>query len=577
MATSPYISQKVRSEQNLYEDIVIESLKFYGQDIYYIPREIVNKDKVFLDDVPSRFTDAYKVEMYIENTEGFEGEGDLFTKFGIELRDQATFIVSRRRWKQLIGNNLEEKKFRPREGDVLYVPLSESIFQILKVETETPFYQLSQLPTFRLQCELFEYNDEDFDTGINALDDIEYEGAFQYKLTMRDRLGTGSTSSLPSATTDIDLNGAVTSITSTVAGRGYTTAPTITFPLPDSDSTNSKFGANSLNMTLAQGIEGNFLYQADRGILDLFVNISEYPSTGDFASLFLTGGDSTGDQYMWGINENGGLVYQRGSGMSTPVGVGSQTITRGSYTNIAIGVDSSELHVWLNGSKVLDSDAGYSTKLAGTNGFSFGASSARTFGGTDWVGPKGRMDEIRVREGDPESYALTGVGGNGFSVPSSASDSDSITVFLDHLDGRKATATATIDSTTGSITGYTITDGGSLYSSAPTPTFSAPDSGGDFVIGEVVTQVNTNYTIKGEVTDWSDSYRVLQLAHVGSTDGKYREFGLNRKVQGANASWVPSLVEELQNIQQEAQNKIFDDFEGDFLDFSEGNPFGDMD
>ena len=108
MATSPYISQKVRSEQNLYEDIVIESLKFYGQDIYYIPREIVNKDKVFLDDVPSRFTDAYKVEMYIENTEGFEGEGDLFTKFGIELRDQATFIVSRRRWKQLIGNNLEE-------------------------------------------------------------------------------------------------------------------------------------------------------------------------------------------------------------------------------------------------------------------------------------------------------------------------------------------------------------------------------------------------------------------------------------------------------------------------------------
>ena len=93
MATSPYISQKVRSEQNLYEDIVIESLKFYGQDVYYIPREIVNKDKVFLDDVPSRFTDAYKIEMYIENTEGFEGEGDLFTKFGIELRDQAHLLL----------------------------------------------------------------------------------------------------------------------------------------------------------------------------------------------------------------------------------------------------------------------------------------------------------------------------------------------------------------------------------------------------------------------------------------------------------------------------------------------------
>lgn len=190
MATSPYISQKSRSEQSLYEDLVIESLKFYGQDVYYIPREIVNKDPIFLDDVPSRFTDAYKVEMYIENIEGFEGEGDLFTKFGIELRDQATFVVARRRWKQLIGNYLDEKKFRPREGDVIYLPLSESMFQVMKVETETPFYQLSNLPTFRLQCELFEYSDEDFDTGIDTVNAVEYEGSFQYALTM-DSASTG--------------------------------------------------------------------------------------------------------------------------------------------------------------------------------------------------------------------------------------------------------------------------------------------------------------------------------------------------------------------------------------------------
>lgn len=190
MATSPYISQKVRSEQNLYEDLVIESLRLYGQDVYYIPREIVNKDPIFLDDVPSRFTDAYKVEMYIENIEGFEGEGDLFTKFGIELRDQATFIVARRRWKQLIGNYLDQQKFRPREGDVIYLPLSGSMFQVMKVETETPFYQLSNLPTFRLQCELFEYSDEDFDTGVDDINAIELEGAYQYALTM-DSASTG--------------------------------------------------------------------------------------------------------------------------------------------------------------------------------------------------------------------------------------------------------------------------------------------------------------------------------------------------------------------------------------------------
>ena len=103
MATNLYFSQKVNSEQNLYEDIVIESLKMYGQDVFYLPRDIVNEDRVFGDDVPSRFNSSYKVEMYIENIEGFDGEGDLFTKFGVEIRDQATFVVARKRWTDTIA------------------------------------------------------------------------------------------------------------------------------------------------------------------------------------------------------------------------------------------------------------------------------------------------------------------------------------------------------------------------------------------------------------------------------------------------------------------------------------------
>ena len=102
MATNPYFSQSVRSEQNLFEDIVIESLKMYGQDIYYLPRDIVNEDRILGDDVPSRFNSSYKIEMWIENVDGFDGEGDLFSKFGVEIRDQATFVVSRRRWDQTI-------------------------------------------------------------------------------------------------------------------------------------------------------------------------------------------------------------------------------------------------------------------------------------------------------------------------------------------------------------------------------------------------------------------------------------------------------------------------------------------
>jgi len=289
MATNPYFKQGVRSEQNVYEDIIVEALKMYGQDVYYLPREIVNKDNIFLDDVPSRFGSAYKVEMYIENTEAFDGEGDLFTKFGIELRDQANFIVSRKRWKQLVGNRLAENNFRPREGDLIYLTLSQSIFEIRRVETETPFYQLQNLPTFRMQCELFEYNDEDMDTGIETIDVVEFEGAYQYALTM--------------------------------------------------DS-------------------------ADQG----------------------------------------------------------------------------------------------------------------------------------------------------------------------------------------------------------------------YIVGEQVRQEFTGYNMIGEITDWSDSDKVMQLAHVGATDGKFHTFTTSQQVKGLTSLSLatPTLVKELQNIQADAQNQIFDDFESDFLDFSESNPFGDI-
>lgn len=187
MATNPYFSQGRKSEQNLYEDLIIESLKMYGQDVYYLPRELVNKDLIFSDDNVSRFEQAYKIEMYIENIEGFDGEGDLFTKFGVEIRDAATFIVARKRWNSVVKRfeeTVDNPYYRPKEGDVIFLPLSNSMFQIEKVEDESPFYQLQNLPTFRMRCELFEYNDEDFDTGVVAVDKVEDNYAYQYVLTL---------------------------------------------------------------------------------------------------------------------------------------------------------------------------------------------------------------------------------------------------------------------------------------------------------------------------------------------------------------------------------------------------------
>ena len=191
MARNIYFSEAVRSEQHLYENIIIESLKMYGQDLYYLPRTIVNENRILGEDVPSQFNNSYKIEMYIENTEGFDGEGDLFTKFGVEIRDEATFIVARRRWNNTVGrvdNEIEGE--RPREGDLIYLPLSKSLFEVMHVEHEQPFYQLANLPTFKMRCQLFEYSDEDLDTGIADIDGIENSSAYEFDMVLSGVTGT---------------------------------------------------------------------------------------------------------------------------------------------------------------------------------------------------------------------------------------------------------------------------------------------------------------------------------------------------------------------------------------------------
>lgn len=185
MPTNVFFNHAVSTEQQLYEDLVVESLRIYGHEVYYLPREIVEEDSILNEDVQSRFGDAYQVEMYLENTDGFEGEGDLMSKFGVQVRDQATFIISLRSWERFISldSNLATS-FRPNEGDLIYFPLSGSMFEIKFVEHEDPFYQVGKLFVFKLRTELFEYSQEDFDTGIGDIDLIEDEQAYTISMTM---------------------------------------------------------------------------------------------------------------------------------------------------------------------------------------------------------------------------------------------------------------------------------------------------------------------------------------------------------------------------------------------------------
>ena len=188
MATSVYFDKGTNSEQKLYEDLIIEQLKIFGHDVYYLPRTLIKEDTLFGEDVLSKFDDAYGIEMFMEQVEGYGGEKELVSKFGLEIRDEATFVVSRRRWISLIGadSNLIVST-RPNEGDLIYFPRIQKLFEINFVDHDDPFYQVDNLPVFKLYCSTFEYSSEQLDTGITAIDTIEDEASLDvlfYQITL---------------------------------------------------------------------------------------------------------------------------------------------------------------------------------------------------------------------------------------------------------------------------------------------------------------------------------------------------------------------------------------------------------
>lgn len=172
MSTNFFINNfQASQEQNLMEDLIIESIRFYGQDMYYIPRVINNFDELYVADDQSSYEVPYSVEMYIKSVNGFSGDGNFMSKFGIEVRDQVIFSVARRVFQNEIGQFTTQP--RPNEGDLIYFPLNRKCFQIKYVNQHEMFYPLGKLYTWELTCELFEYSGEKLSTGIPDIDDLQ--------------------------------------------------------------------------------------------------------------------------------------------------------------------------------------------------------------------------------------------------------------------------------------------------------------------------------------------------------------------------------------------------------------------
>jgi hypothetical protein len=176
-------------EQTLVEDLIIESIKIYGIDVCYLPRTVVKEDMLFGEDVLSKFENHYMIEMYIKSVDGFSGDGDFLSKFGLEIRDEMVLSVSQRRFhEEIVANNTTKVNDtpgidRPAEGDLIYFPLNNKFFEVKFVEHEAVFYQLGELQTYDLTLELFEYSHERFDTGSTIIDNVEtkYSGDSSFK------------------------------------------------------------------------------------------------------------------------------------------------------------------------------------------------------------------------------------------------------------------------------------------------------------------------------------------------------------------------------------------------------------
>jgi len=194
MPTNVYFDTGTKPEQTLYEDLMIEQLKIYGQDVFYIPRTLVKEDNLFGEDTLSKFGDAYLIEMYFENVEGYEGEKEIMSKFGLQMNEDVTFVVARRRFEQLVSHDSNLiVKTRPNEGDLVYFPKVKKIFEITFVDHDDPFYQVHNLPAFKLKCKTFEYSSEDLDTGIAEIDAIETDNSLDmlsFQITMEQSSST---------------------------------------------------------------------------------------------------------------------------------------------------------------------------------------------------------------------------------------------------------------------------------------------------------------------------------------------------------------------------------------------------
>ena len=356
MVLNPYFLQGSQGEQRLVQNLINEQLRLYGIEVTYIPRKYVDTNSIIEEVTTSKFDDNFAIEAYVETYDGYAGAGDVLTKFGMSLRDEVTLTISKERFEEFISPFMDadddiELSSRPREGDLVFFPLGQRLFEIKFVEHEEPFYQLGKNYIYKLKCELFEYEDEVIDTSIDAIDsqvdDVGYIASLQLV-----GIGITATASLSVAT------GGIREIFLNNDGSGFTGTPTVAISTSPTGQSGDNASAVAFTTTRASvtSIEKILITNAGGGYVTP-------------PSITFSGGGGTGAAATCSINTVSNSVVrftmtQTGVGYGTAptvtIGVPAGATAADRATGIAsIGIDPSSGFNRVNSIFVTNAGAGY--------------------------------------------------------------------------------------------------------------------------------------------------------------------------------------------------------------------------
>ena len=550
MALNPFFLQGSQTEQRLVQELINEQLRIYGVDVTYIPRKFVRRNTVIREIESSKFDDNYVIEAYVNTYEGYSGSGDILTKFGMSLRDELTVTISKERFEDFISPFLEAENpdeitlsTRPREGDLIYFPLGQRLFEVKFVEHEDPFYQLGKNYVYQLKCELFEYEDEVIDTSIDEIDEQVQEEGYITTLTL---LGIGAT-----ATASAVINsGYVREVFLNNDGSGYTSTPIIRFTdAPDGGST-----ATAVAITTSRA--GVFSIQEIR-LTNAGFGYTEAPSiyiesgggTGAAATCFIETTQS--GVISLSVDDDGsGYVVAPTVTITPPVGAGA---TASSTIN---GIGS------VTGATVFSGGNFYLPSTTVSVTFAAPVGVGTTAEGTAHTNSVGVVTGISIT--DPGSGYATAPS---VSIGNSAADKQ----YTNTLTGLStATAVAGI-STGGIVTVIRITNPGYGYSSTPTVTIAAPPTVagvGTYQFNEEV--VASSSGTRARVKNWDDTTNTLKISNVSGT------FTNGEILVGAasSATFAIKQHDERDLYDKYTENDEIESEADLILDFTQSNPFG---